>query len=64
MYHNQPFVKIFTEDCAQYINALNLTEEKSDPEIFRSFIASQQIKFFKNEIEKYQKIEKGFNLMF
>lgn len=64
MYHNQPFVKIFAEDRAKYINALNLTDDKSDPEIFRSFIASQQIKFFKKEIEKYQKIEKGFNLMF
>jgi hypothetical protein len=37
MYHNQPFVKIFTEDRAEYINALNLTEEKSDPEIFRGY---------------------------
>ncbi|MDD2386914.1 MAG: Fic family protein [Bacteroidales bacterium] len=64
MYHNQAFVKIFTEDRAEYIDALNLTEENANPEIFRDFIASQQIKFFKNEIEKYQNAKKGFSLLF
>jgi Fic family protein len=64
MYHNQPFVKVFTEDRAKYISALNITEEKSDPEVFRSFIASQQIKFFKAEIKKFGNVEKGFNLLF
>lgn len=54
--HNEPLVKIFTEDRAKYINALNETEEKEDPEIFRNFICEQQIKFYKAEIEKYKRI--------
>lgn len=64
MCFNQPFVKIFTEDRIEYIDALNATEEKEDLGVFRTFIASQQIKFFKNEIEKFQNSKKGFNLMF
>ena len=38
MYHNEPLIKIFTEDRAEYIDALNLTEEKEDISIFRNFI--------------------------
>jgi Fic family protein len=64
MYHNEPLIKIFTEDRAEYIDALNLTEEKQDISIFRDFICSQQIKFYKNEIEKYKKKDKGFSLLF
>jgi Fic family protein len=64
MYHNEPLIKIFTEDRAEYIDALNLTEEKEDISIFRDFICSQQIKFYKNEIEKYKKKDKGFSLLF
>lgn len=63
MYHNEPLIKIFTEDRAEYIDALNLTEEKEDISIFREFICSQQIKFYKNEIEKYKKKDKGFSLL-
>jgi Fic family protein len=64
MYHNEPLIKIFTEDRAEYIDALNLTEEQEDISIFRDFICSQQIKFYKNEIEKYKKKDKGFSLLF
>ncbi|HBG69299.1 MAG: cell filamentation protein Fic [Bacteroidetes bacterium GWF2_43_63] len=64
MYHHQPFVKIFTEDRTEYIDALNETEEKQDPEIFRTFIAIQQLKFFKIEIEKFSKSGQGFDLLF
>lgn len=64
MYHNEPLIKIFTEDRAEYIDALNLTEEKQDISVFRDFICSQQIKFYKNEIEKYKKKDKGFSLLF
>ncbi len=64
MYHQQPFVKIFTDDRAKYIDALNETEEKQDPEIFRSFIALQQLRFFKSEIEKFTKSGQGFDLLF
>lgn len=64
LYHNEPLIKIFTEDRIEYINALNKTEEKEDLEVFREFIRNQEIKFLKNEIEKYKKIDKGFTLMF
>jgi len=62
-YHNEPPIKIFTEDRTEYIDALNKTEETENPEIFREFIAKQQIKFLNSEIDKYDKIGKGF-LMF
>jgi len=45
MYHEQPYVKIFTEDRAEYIDALVETEEKEDLSIFRDFICKQQNKF-------------------
>jgi Fic family protein len=64
LYHNEPLIKIFTEDRAQYIDALNETEEKENLEIFRKFIAEQEIKFLLAEIEKYKKLNKGFMLMF
>lgn len=64
MYHNQPFVKVFTEDRTEYIESLNMTEEKANPDIFRNFIASQQIKFFKSEIEKHKDFTKGFTMLF
>ncbi len=64
LYHNEPLIKIFTEDRVEYIDALNLTESKNDLEIFRSFVAKQEIKFLKAEIEKFKKLDKGFTLMF
>lgn len=63
MYHEQPYVKIFTEDRVDYINALNETEEKEDLSIFRNFICEQQNKFFKAEIEKYNKAGLGFKII-
>lgn len=64
MYHNEPLIKIFTEDRAKYIDALNETEQKKDISIFRDFICRQQIKFYTSEIEKYNKKDTGFQLMF
>ena len=64
MYHQEPLIKIFTEDRAEYIDALNKTEELKDISIFRNFICSQQIKFYKTEIEKFMRKDKGFSLMF
>jgi len=64
MYHGEPLIKIFTEDRTEYIDALNETEEKGDIEIFRQFIAKQQIKFLNAEIAKHKKMDKGFMLMF
>lgn len=64
LYHNEPLIKIFIEDRAEYIDALNQTEEQENLEIFRDFIVNQEIKFLKAEIEKHKKIDKGFMLMF
>jgi len=64
MYHNEPLIKIFTEDRAEYIEALNKTEELGDISIFRDFICSQQIKFYNAEIAKFKRKDKGFYLMF
>jgi Fic family protein len=55
LYHNQPFIKIFTEDRVEYIECLNETEAQQNPDIFREFIASQQIKFLKAEIELFNR---------
>jgi Fic family protein len=63
LYHNEPLIKIFTEDRAEYIQALNDTEEQNDINIFRDFVCQQQIKFYENEIEKYRKKDKGFTLI-
>ena len=63
LYHGEPLIKIFTEDRAAYIDALNETENQDNIEIFRNFICSQQIKFFEAEIEKFKKGAAGFNLI-
>ncbi|MBN2894139.1 MAG: Fic family protein [Bacteroidales bacterium] len=64
LYHNEPLIKIFTENRAEYIDALNRTEEQENLEIFRDFIITQEMKFLKAEIDKYKKIDNGFLLMF
>lgn len=64
MYHQEPLIKIFTEDRAEYIEALNRTEELEDISIFRDFICKQQIKFYKVEIGKFKRKDRGFYLMF
>lgn len=64
LYHHQPLLKIFTEDRAAYIDALNETEEKEDPSIFRNFIAQQYSKFLQLEVDKHRKLNKGFTMMF
>jgi Fic family protein len=64
LYHNESLIKIFTEDRTEYIDALNETEEKENLEIFREFIGKQEIKFIKAEIDKHNKLNKGFMLMF
>ncbi|OYT14246.1 MAG: cell filamentation protein Fic [Bacteroidetes bacterium 4572_114] len=63
MYHNEPLVKIFTEDRKEYIEALNKTEEQDNPEIFRGFICNQQIKFYKAEIRKFKEKDSNFRLI-
>jgi len=64
LYHGEPLIKIFTEDRAEYIDALNDAEEKGNIDIFRDFIGKQHIKFFEAELEKYNKGKSGFSLLF
>lgn len=64
LYHNEPLIKIFTEDRTEYIDALNETEEKENLEVFREFVLKQEVKFLKAEIDKYKKLNKGFMVMF
>ena len=64
LYHREPLVKIFTEDRAEYIDALNQADEKEDISIFRDFICRQQMKFYHTEIEKFKGKDKGFTMMF
>lgn len=63
LYHQEPLIKIFTEDRAKYITALNDTEENENPDIFRNFICSQQIKFYKAEIKKFSNLKSGYTLL-
>lgn len=63
-YHKEPLIKIFTEDRADYIDALNKTEELSDISIFRDFICRQQIKFYTAEIDKFKKKDNPFHFIF
>lgn len=63
-YHDEPLIKIFTEDRAEYIDALNETEENEDINIFRNFICRQQIKFYEVELNKMNKSKFGFTLLF
>jgi len=44
LHHNEPLVKIFTEDRAEYIDALNTAEEQEKLEIYREFIGKQEFK--------------------
>jgi Fic family protein len=64
LYHKEPLIKVFTEDRAAYIDALNETEEKGDVNIFRDFICRQQIKFYEAELEKFRKSKGGFMMLF
>lgn len=64
LYHNEPLIKIFTEDRAEYIDSLNETEEKEDLNIFRDFICRQQIKFYESELRKFRETKSGFSLLF
>lgn len=64
LYHSEPLIKIFTEDRADYIDALNETEEKENLEVFRNFVCRQQIKFYEAELEKFKNKNSGFSLLF
>jgi Fic family protein len=63
-YHNKPMIKIFSEDRNDYLKALQRTEENNDITIFHDFVCQQQIKHYQIEIEKYQRRNRGFSLLF
>ena len=51
-YHKQPLALIFSEDKADYFNALEESREQDSYIPFRNFMYSQQTKFFEQEIGK------------
>lgn len=57
LYHEEPLIKVFTEDRKEYLDALHQTDKTRDIDIFRQFICEQQIKFLENEIDKYQRMQ-------
>jgi len=63
IYHGEPLIKIFSEDRGQYIDVLNQAEKEDNIDLFRDFIAGQQIKFLKAEIEKFRNRNKGMVFM-
>ncbi len=63
-YHQKPMIKIFGDDRKEYIEALQLTEEKNDITLFRNFICEQQIKHYSTEIATYRNKNKGFTMLF
>lgn len=64
LYRGEPLIKIFTEDRAEYIDALNAAEEDGSTNIFRDFICRQQIKFYEAELDKFDKGISGFSMLF
>ena len=63
LYHKEPLIKIFSEDRAEYIDALIQTDKEDNIEIFRDFICSQELKFLKIELDKFNNKNKGMVFM-
>lgn len=63
-YHNKPMSIVFLEDKSDYIKVLNDTRQNDNMNVFRSFMASQHIKFLTREIEKYEQRNKGITFVF
>lgn len=57
-YHNQPMTIVFPTDRLEYIEALEQTRKNEDIKIFRKFMFSQTLKFFKQEINMIEKQQK------
>jgi Fic family protein len=51
-YHKQPLALIFSEDKADYFQALENSREQESLTPFRNFMYAQQTKFFEQEIAK------------
>lgn len=63
LYNNEPLIKIFTEDRKEYLDVLHQTDDTQDINVFREFICEQQIKFFENEIKKYNEMQSDSGLI-
>jgi len=63
-YHNKPMIRIFSDDRKEYIEALQLADEKNDNTLFSNFICQQQIKHYSLEIKKHTQKSNGFTMMF
>lgn len=58
LYFDIPLTKVYSSDRTDYISALNETRAKEDINVFRDFMAAQQIKFFKEKINEYENSQK------
>ncbi|MCD7932727.1 MAG: Fic family protein [Tannerellaceae bacterium] len=65
-YHNMPLATIFTEDKLEYYKALEESRagEETNLAPIRDFLFSQQEKYFRHEIEKYEKSENQNDIKF
>lgn len=65
-YHTMPLATIFTEDKLEYYQALEESRagEETNPEPIRKFLFSQQEKYLRQEIAKYEKAEEGEDIKF
>jgi hypothetical protein len=61
--HQVPLSIVFIEDKPQYIKALNDTRAADDLDVFRNFMCGQQVKYLKQEIEKFNRRNKGMNFI-
>jgi Fic family protein len=70
-YHEHPITPVLSEDKALYFEALEETRKQQDPEIFRTFMFNESLKYFKGEIQimtKSQELKqtkgKGLSFLF
>lgn len=65
-YHNMPLATIFTEDKQEYYEALENARQGEDIDLtpIREFLFSQQEKYFRNEIAKFEEGENGKGIKF
>jgi len=61
--YKKPLSIVFLEDKSVYIKALNDSREKDDVNIFREFMLTQHLKYFKTEISKFEKRNKGMSFL-
>ncbi|MDA0195873.1 MAG: Fic family protein [Bacteroidetes bacterium] len=63
-YHKQPLGLVFSEDKADYIEALKATRSSGNLSSVRKFMMDQLTKYFKNEIAQFKKKDRGLSFSF